>query len=334
MVFLKNKSLITTQEWSKDELEYVLNKAFELKKTFKKGRYNIHKKLEGYTLIMLFFSPSTRTRNSFEVGMTQLGGHAIYIDADKSWVGRKSESIKDTAKVLSRYADAIGIRIFPNVVKWKYGEANRIIREFEKFSEIPIINFEDDLYHPCQALSDIMTIKEKVNNLKNKKFVISWAYHPRPLPVSVPNSTLLATTRFGLDVTLVHPPGFELDDKIINIAKKNASKNGSSFEITNTLEDAYAGADIVYVKSWGSLKEYGNPQKEKKLRIPYRENWICNDQLMDLTNKNSFFMHCMPIRRNVIATDSVCDGAHSIIYDQAENRLHLQKGLLVSILQS
>jgi len=331
---IKNKDLITTQDWSKSELDYVIEKAFQIKKDYKKGVYKEVELLPGYTLIMIFFSPSTRTRNSFEIGMTQLGGHAVYIDASKSWIGRQSESIKDTAKVLSRYGDAIGIRIFPNITKWKYGASHQIIREFQKYSDVPIINLEDDLYHPCQALTDIMTIKEKINKIKNKKFVLSWAYHPRPLPVSVPNSSLLIMTRFGLDVTLAHPPGFELDEKILNLAKKNVESSGGSLEVVHSVKEAYEGADIIYVKSWGSLKEYGNPKEEKKIRLPYREIWKCNDDLMDLTKKNSIFMHCMPIRRNMIATDSVCDGPHSIIYDQAENRLHLQKGLLVSIFKS
>jgi len=330
----RRQSLITTQEWTKSDLEKVLSKAFELKKKFKKGSYKDSELLPGYSFIMIFFSPSTRTRNSFEIAMTQLGGHAIYIDADKSWIGRKSESIKDTAKVLSRYADGIGIRIFPNITKWKYGASNEIVREFEKYSDVPIINMEDDLYHPCQALADIMTLKEKFNNLKNKKFVLSWAYHPRPLPVSVPNSTLLIMTRFGLDVTLACPRNFELDEKILDQAQKNSEESGGSFEIINSIQDAYKDADVIYVKSWGSLKQYGNPKEEKKLRLPYRETWRCNDELMKLTKKDSVFMHCMPIRRNIVATDSVCDGPHSIIYDQAENRLHLQKGLLVSILKS
>ncbi len=331
---LKNKSLITTQEWSKDEIDTVLKKAFELKRNFKKGDYKSIELLPGYTLIMIFFSPSTRTRNSFEVGMTQLGGHAIFIDANKSWLGRKSESIKDTVKVLSRYGDVISIRIFPNITNWKYGASNQVVREFVKYSDAPVINMEDDLYHPCQALADIMTIKEKFNNIKNKKFVLSWAYHPFPLPLSVPNSTVLIMTRFGLDVTLAHPPGYELDQKIIEQAKENAENSGGSFEIKHSIKEAYQDADIIYVKSWCSLKYYGKPKEEKKFRLPYRGIWICNDELMELTNKNSIFMHCMPIRRNIVATDSVCDGKHSVIYDQAENRLHVQKGLLVSILKS
>ncbi|MBD3230203.1 MAG: N-acetylornithine carbamoyltransferase [Candidatus Lokiarchaeota archaeon] len=334
MVNLKNKSLITTQEWSKNELDTVLEKALEMKASFKKGNYKETNILPGHTLLMIFFSPSTRTRNSFEVGMTQLGGKAIFIDAGKSWLGRKSESIKDTVKVLSRYGDSLAIRIFPNITKWKFGASNQVVRDFEKYSEVPIINLEDDLFHPCQALADIMTLKEKLGDLKNKKFVLSWAYHPFPLPISVPNSTLLIMTRFGLDVTLAHPSNFELDDQIIEWAHKNAEESGGSLDINNSIKDAYKDADIIYVKSWGSLKEYGNPEKEKKLRVPYRDSWICNEEHMDLTKKDSKFMHCMPIRRNTVATDSVCDGDHSIIYDQAENRLHAQKGLLVSILKS
>ncbi|MEX2722966.1 MAG: N-acetylornithine carbamoyltransferase [Candidatus Freyarchaeota archaeon] len=326
---LKGKDLITTQEWSFEDLESVLKLAGDMKKNPKK----FSSALQGKSLIMLFFNPSTRTRLSFEIGMTQLGGHAVYMDAEKAWIGKGSESIKDTASVMARYGDAISIRIFPNITDWQYGKSNEVVREFARWSDIPVINMECDLFHPCQALADILTVKEKMGNLRGKKFVLSWAYHPRPLPVSVPNSALLIATRFGLDVTLLHPKGFELDEQIMSWARSNCEANGCSLEVSHSMEEAYRDADIVYVKAWGSLKYYGKPEEEKKLRVNFR-NWICNEDLMELTSKNSIFMHCLPIRRNVEATDGVVDGPHSVIYDEAENRLHVQKAILSLVMQS
>ncbi len=306
----------------------ILRKAEDLKKNHK-----ISDDLKGKVFAMIFFNPSTRTRTSFTTAMVELGGFPLVVEGDKIWLGQESESIKDTAKVLSRYVAGIGIRIFPNITQWKYGESNKFIRDFAESADVPFINLEDDMYHLCQALTDIFTVREKKKNLAGKKFVLSWAYHPKPLPVCVPNSTVLIMTQFGLDVTLLHPQGFELDEKIISQAKENAKMSGGSFEIGNSLEEGYQDADIIYVKSWGSLKYYGNFPEEKKLRVPYRKTWVCDDNKMALTKKDSIFMHCLPLRRNIEATDGVVDGPHSIIYDQAENRLHVQKALLLTLLK-
>ncbi|MHA1606209.1 MAG: N-acetylornithine carbamoyltransferase [Candidatus Freyarchaeota archaeon] len=326
---LEGKDLITTQEWRVEEIEEVLKLAADVKK----HPEEYSDVLSGRSLIMLFFNPSTRTRLSFEIGMTQLGGHAIYMPADSGWIGKGSESIKDTASVMARYGDAISIRIFPNVTGWNYGESNRVVREFARWADVPVINMECDMFHPCQALADIMTVKEKKGRLNGRKFLLSWVYHPKPLPCSVPNSALLIATRFGLDVTLLHPKGFELDEQIMEWARRNIEESGGSLEVTDSLEEAYDGADIVYVKAWGSLKYYGNPQEEKRLRVKFRD-WTCNEELMELARKDAIFMHCLPIRRNVEATDGVIDGAHSVIYDEAENRLHVQKAVLMSVIST
>ncbi|MFB0563717.1 MAG: N-acetylornithine carbamoyltransferase [Candidatus Lokiarchaeia archaeon] len=326
---LRGKDLITTQEWGYDELESVLDLASEMKREPEK----FSSELQGKSLIMLFFNPSTRTRLSFEIGMTQLGGHSVHMDAGKAWIGKGSESIKDTASVMARYGDGISIRIFPNITDWQYGKSNEVVREFAEWADIPVVNMECDLFHPCQALADILTIKEKKGNLSGKKFVLSWVYHPRPLPVAVPNSALLIATRFGLDVTLLHPKGFELDEQIMEWARSNSEANGCSLEVSHSMGEAYRDADIIYVKAWGSLKYYGKFEEEKKLRVDFRD-WICNEELMEITNKDSIFMHCLPMRRNVEATDAVVDGPHSVVYDEAENRLHVQKAILSLIMQS
>lgn len=323
-------SFISTQDWDKEELDKLLTLAKDMKLNSEKYR----NALDGKSICMFFYNPSTRTRNSTQVAAYQLGMLPTFNSIKDSWIGYKgSESIKDTAIVLSRYYDVIGIRIFPNAVDWKYKEGNRILREFSKWSSVPTINFEDDQFHPLQALTDIFTIQEKKKETKGKKIVISWAYHPKPLPVSVPNSILLASTKYGMDVSLVHPKNYELDEDIINLAKENVKTCGGSVSISNDIEEAYDGADVIYVKSWGSLQHYGNAKDEKQVRLTHRDTWRIKDEHLDYSKKDSIFMHCLPIRRNIVADDSVVDGKHSVVYDQAENRLYTAKALLHYLLK-
>ena len=323
-------SFINTQDWDKQDLDKLLQLAKDMKLNPKKYQ----NALDGKSMCMFFYNPSTRTRNSTQVAAYQLGMLPTFNSIKDSWIGYKgSESIKDTAIVLGRYYDIIGIRILPNAVDWKYKEGNRIIREFSEWSGVPIINFEDDQFHPFQALTDILTIQEKKKETQGKKIVISWAYHPKPLPVSVPNSILLASSKYGMDVTLVHPKNYELDNDIINLAKKNVKTSGGSLNVSNNIEEAYDDADVIYVKSWGSLKHYGNAKEEKKLRLPHRDTWRIKDEYMDYAKSDSIFMHCLPIRRNIVADDSVVDGKHSVVYDQAENRLYTAKALLYYLLK-
>jgi N-acetylornithine carbamoyltransferase len=323
-------SFISTQDWDKEELDKLLKLAIDMKLNSKKYQ----NALDGKSMCMFFYNPSTRTRNSTQVAAYQLGMLPTFNSIKDSWIGYKgSESIKDTAIVLGRYYDVIGIRILPNAVDWKYKEGNRIMREFSKWSGVPTINFEDDQFHPLQALTDILTIQEKKKETKGKKIVISWAYHPKALPVSVPNSILLASSKYGMDVSLVHPKNFELDEHIINLAKQNVKTSGGSLDISNDIEEGYDSADVVYVKSWGSLKRYGDAREEKKLRLPYRDSWRIKDEHLDYASQSAIFMHCLPIRRNVVANDSVVDGKHSVVYDQAENRLYTAKALLYYLLK-
>ena len=325
----EKKDFICTQDWDIEELDHLL----DLAETMKKDPQQHKGTLYGKSICMFFYNPSTRTRNSTQVAAYQMGVQPTFNSMRDSWLGYKSESIKDTAIVLGRYYDAIGIRIFPNSVDWKYKEGNRILREFAKWADVPIINFEDDQFHPLQAITDIFTMKEKMGNVKGKKIVISWAYHPKPLPLSVPNSILLASSRYGMDVTLAHPKDFELDEEIIGIAKKNAQDSGGTLTISNDIKEAYSDANVIYAKSWGSIKQYGKAQEEKPLRVPHREIWRVKEEYMDYTKPDSLFMHCLPIRRNIVADDAVVDGKHSIVYDEAENRLYTVKALLYDLLK-
>lgn len=325
----EKKDFISTQDWDKEELDNLL----KLTKDVKLNPNKYKNTLDGKATCMFFYNPSTRTRNSTEVAAYQLGMHPTFNSIKDSWIGYQSESVKDTAIVLARYYDSIGIRLFPNSVDWKYKEGNRILREFAKWSDVPIINFEDDQFHPLQALTDIFTIQEKKKDPKGKKIVISWAYHPNPLPLSVPNSTLLIASRYGMNVTLAHPKNFELDNEILNLAKKNAKESGGSISISNDIYEAYDDADVIYVKSWGSRKFYGDGKNEKPLRLPFRDEWRIKTENVEKAKSDSILMHCLPIRRNIVADDEVLDGKHSIIYDQAENRLYTIKALFYYLLK-
>jgi len=346
----RGKDFITTQEWSEEELETVFEVALDLKRKFAMGEP--HEYLRGKTLFMIFYNPSLRTRNSFEAGMTQLGGHAHYLAPEKIYtptlgpeetksgklIEETRERISDTARVLSRYGHAISIRIFGEPTKWVYGFGNRVIREFAYWADIPVINMECDMYHPCQAMADVLTLKEKLGKLEGKKFVMSWAYSPSPWkPVSVPQSLVLLPTRYGMDVVLAHPEGLELDPKIIELAKKNAEESGGSFEISYDMNEAFEGADVVYPKSWTSIK-FLPPQTEKpnfdaiKEIFEKNRDWICTQEKLDLCNKHVLYMHCLPADRGYEVTDEVIDGPHSVVFDEAENRLHVQKAIMLLVM--
>ncbi|MFX0101459.1 MAG: N-acetylornithine carbamoyltransferase [Candidatus Hodarchaeota archaeon] len=325
---IDESNLISTQELEIETIENIIASATDIKKNPLKYEDALKRK----SLCMYFFNPSLRTRNSFEVGINQMGGHGVFIDAKTSWLGQGSESIKDTASVLSRYHDLVAIRMFPNIVDWQWKKCNEQLREFARWSSVPLINMEDDLFHPCQALTDIFSINEVLNGFKKKKITISWAYHPKPLPMAVPNSILLIATRMGMDVTFNRPDeNYDLDDGIMEFARANAKSAGGKLEITSNMKEACDGADVVYVKSWGSKNHYGNPRDEKKLRMKYRSDnndWMLDSEKMDVTSKNGIFMHCLPVRRNIVVSDEVMDSKKSIVYDQAENRMHVQKAIM------
>ncbi|NPV85137.1 MAG: ornithine carbamoyltransferase [Anaerolineae bacterium] len=318
---LFHKDFITTEDWSVDELEAMLEAAGELKRRFAFGEAHDHI-LRSKTLFMLFFEESTRTRNSFESGITQLGGHAIYLTPSATQVGH-GENAKDTGMVLERYGHGIAVRD----CRTNIGQAYQY--ELAKFIDIPVISMQDDVDHPCQAMADLMTIKERFgNDLRGRKFVISWTYAPKYVrPLSVPQALIMLMTRFGMDVTLAHPKGFEMMPKCLEAARKHAQENGTKFEIVDDMDAAIKDADIVYAKSWGPIMVTEEP-KEVQAMCDQHKQWICDERRMSLAKPSSIYMHCMPIDRGYEATDAVVDGPHSVIYDEAENRLHVQKALM------
>jgi N-acetylornithine carbamoyltransferase len=280
---------------------------------------------------MIFYATSTRTRNSFEAAMTQLGGHAHFLETKTLRMGDAgaAEAIEDTVKVLDRYGHGIGIRIYTP----KYGEGDWIIRQYAKYSDLPVVSMESDVDHPCQALADMLTIKEKFQKYE-KKYVQAWAHSPSALRVpAVPQSNVLMMTRHGMDVVYVRPPEFTLDPKITEQARKNADESGGSFTETTDLRDAFRGAHVVYMRNHCTLDraEIGD-QAEQQIMNRYM-NWTCTEDLMDLTDRKSVFMHCLPADRGHEVTNEVMDGAHSVVFDEAENRLHVQKAVLSLVMQ-
>jgi len=196
---------------------------------------------------------------------------------------------------------------------------------------VPVINLESAMHHPCQAMADMMTIREKLGTGK-KKVLLTWAWHPKPLPMAVPNSFALAAAQFGHDVRIAHPKGYELDDDLIADIERQAASGGGTVEYTNDVDAAFDGVEVVYAKSWGSKTFYGDADADIAERAQYRNKWIVDAEKMSRTHE-ALFMHCLPVRRNVIVTDEVIDSARSVVIDEAENRLHIQKAIMREVIK-
>lgn len=317
---LRNRDLICDLDFSKEEVETVLDVAFDLKR--KRALGEPHPYLRDKVLAMLFFFSSTRTRGSFEAGMAQLGGHAAFIESRTTQISH-GDTEKEMGEIFGRYFDGIAIRH----VDWGIG--NRYLNLVASASRVPILNMQCDLYHPFQILADLMTIIEKKGrDLRRKKMVVSWAYADSYLkPISVPQSLILQMPRFGLDVVLAHPPEFKLQDEIMEQAKEQAKKYNVGFEVTDSMEEGFKDADIVYAKSWGPLLTTTDPDEGKRIQDQY-EDWITDERKMSLAKPDAIYMHPLPADRNIEVTDGVMDGPNSVVYDEAENRMHAQKAVM------
>lgn len=308
---------------------------------FKRGEESA-KPLAGKSVALVFFNPSLRTRASMQVGVYELGGNPVILEpGNTSWTlehrenvvmdGDKTEHLAEFVRVLERYVAAIGVRTFANLKNWEEERLEPVLSAFERYASKPLINLESAMHHPCQALADMMTIRERFGN-ERKKVLLTWAWHPKPLPMAVPNSFALAAAQFGHNLTIAHPEGFELDDELVGEIKAQAEKNGGSLEIKNDVNSPFDGVEVVYAKSWGSRNFYGAAEKDIEYRAQFRKDWIVDEAKMNRTN-NAIFMHCLPVRRNVIVTDAVIDGANSVVIDEAENRLHAQKSVLAKLIK-
>jgi N-acetylornithine carbamoyltransferase len=273
-------------------------------------------------LAMLFFFSSTRTRGSFEAGMAQLGGHAAFIESRTTQISH-GDTEKEMGEIFGRYFDGIAIRH----VDW--GVGNRYLNLVAEASRVPVLNMQCEFYHPHQILADLMTIIEKKGrDLRKKKMVVSWAYAASYLkPISVPQSLILQMPRFGLDITLAHPPEFKLMPDIMDQAREQAKRFGTGFEVTDNMEEAFKDADVVYAKSWGPLLTTQDSEKGKEIQDRYKD-WITDEKKMALAKSDAIYMHPLPADRNVEVTDGVIDGPHSVVFDEAENRLHAQKAVM------
>ncbi|MBS4221859.1 ornithine carbamoyltransferase [Lederbergia citrea] len=306
---LKGRNLLTLSEYTTDEIMYILEKAIELKKMQKEG--TVHHYLQGKTLAMIFEKSSTRTRVSFEVGMQQLGGHALFLSRADIQLGR-GETVPDTAKVLSRYVDGIMIR----------AHEHESVKELANNSDVPVINALTDDYHPCQALADLLTLYEVKGSLKGKKLAYVGDGN------NVAHSLMIACAKTGVDCTVAVPMGYEPKQEIFDQAKVFAKMTGATIEVTHDPQTAVAGADAVYTDVWTSMGWEDETEVRLKAFAPYQ----VNAELMAYADKDAMFLHCLPAKRGEEVTAEVIDGPRSLVFEEAENRLHVQKALLVALM--
>ncbi len=331
------RDFITTQDWSLADLQAMLKTAADLKQ----NPWQVH--LKNKSVALLFLNSSMRTRTSFQVGIHQLGGFAVVLQpGSDAWpiefeFGKvmddlAEEHIREVAQVLSRYCDMIAIRAFPKFKDWQKDRTDYVIRALAEHATVPVINMET-ITHPCQEMAHVLTMQEKLGELKGRKYLLTWTWHPKPLNTAVANSGLLIATKFGMDVTMLIPEeAYMLDPQYMEAAKQNAAAHGQEVTVTTDIDSAYQDAEVVYCKSWGALPFYGKPEQEWELRKNYR-HFMVDQQKMSLT-KQGLFSHCLPLRRNIKATDEVMDADYCVAVDEAENRLHVQKAIMSHLMSA
>jgi len=346
----KDRDFLAETDFTPEEILTILEVAEQLKRDYAMGK--LHDQiLRSKTLFMIFYNQSLRTRNSFEAGMTQLGGHAHYLDPDKIYtpamegreVAYSTERVSDVARVLDRMGNAIAIRCYGDPVDWEYGGAHAMLREFARWAEIPVLNMEDDVYHPFQGLADVLTVREKFGGFKGVNFTMSWAYSPSiHKPRAVPQSAILYASMMGMNVTLAHPQGMQLDPAILAACQTYAQDTGGSFRITNDFVDGVTDAHVVYPKAWCATPIFQPPvgssdTVQTQAIFDQHKDWICTEKIMDLAAKNAIYLHCLPCDRGFEVTNEVIDktsgsGWLSAAFDEAENRLHVQKAVMTLVM--
>jgi len=330
------RDFLSTAGLSRAEFEALVEAALR----FKRGQ-DASRPLAGRSVGLVFFNPSLRTRASMQVGAYELGGNAVVLEpGGTSWTlehregavmdGDKTEHVAEFVRVLGRYCALIGVRTFAALKSWEEERLDPVLAAFARYSEVPVVNLESAMHHPCQAAADMMTVREKLG-AGPKRVLLTWAWHPKPLPMAVPNSFALAAAQCGHELTIARPPGYDLDEELLAEARARAAEAGGRVEVTDDVEAAFEGAEVVYAKSWGSKDFYGDPQADVAARAPHRGRWMVDAAKMGRTD-NALFMHCLPVRRNVIVTDEVIDSAASVVVDEAENRLHAQKAIMAGLL--
>lgn len=316
---LRGRDMITTQEWTKGEIDSVLEVALDLKRRRALGQP--HGLLEDKVLAMLFFFSSTRTRASFEAGMAQLGGHAQFIESATTQIAH-GDTAKEIGEILGRYNDGIAIR----QVDW--GVGNQYLRDVAEASRVPVLNMQCDRFHPFQALADLLTIVEEKGDPRGLTIDVSYAYAASyQKPMSVPISLILLLTRYGANVRLTRPPEFRLLPEYLSQAEANARAAGGSFEVLEDFDAGFRDADVVYPKSWGCMLETEDLAASAEISRKYTD-WIADERRMAMAADGAIYMHCLPADRGVEVADAVIDGPQSVVYDEAENRLHVQKAVM------
>ncbi|RSL31020.1 ornithine carbamoyltransferase [Salibacterium salarium] len=307
---LKNRDVLTLLDFTSEEVKNLLTLAEQLKQEQQQNISN--PLLAGKSLGMIFENASTRTRVSFEVGMTQLGGHALFLSPRDLQIGR-GEPIKDTANVLSRYVDGIMIRT----------NSHDTVEELATHADVPVINALTDLYHPCQALADLLTIKEHKGKLEGLKAVFVGDGN------NVAHSLMIASAKVGMDGVIAVPEGYEPDAAVWEEMKKTAAENNTSLELTNAPKEALQNADVVYTDVWASM----GFEEEQTKREEAFSGFQVDKSLCSNANSDFIFMHCLPAHRGEEVAEEIIDGTHSVVYDEAENRLHIQKAILASVME-
>ena len=305
-------------------------------------RFYRQRPLEGKVLAAVFLNPSLRTRTSFEAGIARLGGHMMNIapgagawdlefDTGVVMDGSRAEHIIEAAGVLSSYADLIALRAFGTMQDFAEEMKDQPVHQLADHATVPVINLESARHHPCQALADSMTIVELLGDEpKGRKFTLTWASHPKMVGMAVPHAALLAAARLGMEVSVAHPEGYDLHEPTIDEARRLAEANGGGVRITNSLTEACEGTEVIYAKSWGSSLDYGNTAGGAERNARYKD-WTVGMEHIG-AGKDARFMHCLPVRRNVIVTDEVMDSPASAVQQQAANRMWGQMALMLRLL--
>jgi N-acetylornithine carbamoyltransferase len=325
------RHFLTTQGLTHERFEALLSRGEE----FRSGASS--QALAGRHVGLVFFNPSLRTRVSMEIAVSKLGGVPVTLSVGgEAWAmeyedgvvmdGGAAEHVREGAGVLGRYCDILGVRSFPAGKDYSKDRSEPVLLAFVQHSGVPIVNLESSLSHPCQGMADAMTLRQRLARPRESRILLTWAYHPRALPMAVPNSFLLASTRLGAEVVFARPEGYDLDPEIVREAHENIRQNGGSLRLTDDLESAYDGVHAVYAKSWGSLEDYGKPEAEAARRSKLKD-WRVTEARMR-RGKDAIFMHCLPVRRNVVVDDEILDGPRSVVLDEAQNRLYAQQAIL------
>ena len=336
---MTKRDFLAMEDWSPEQVDGLLALARRCK------RGEISGGMAKKVLAMVFMDPSLRTRASMETAMFLHGGHALCLEPGKgSWTletdldavmdGASVEHIIEAARVLSRYADALAVRVFPKGTDWAVERNDETIRNFAKYSDKPVINLESSRRHPCQGLADALTLQEHLGETQGKRFVLMWAWHPKALPTAVPASAAIAAAHLGMNVTIARPAGYDLDPDDYSAIRDLASRRGGSLQVTDDVDGAVDGAHAIYPKSWGSLAHFGKPDAERAGRDGKRDWRLTMDRMRRTAGGKGIAMHCLPVRRNVEMDGAVLDSPQSAVIDEAENRLHVQRALLLELIGS